>query len=143
ERLQKVQRNYSMEYITSIVPETIAVLGPDEGKHLAASAARLVGMHTFDDVAALLGGVAPGPAGFRMAMLRLARGQGDDAVLDDSTIRQTTWKLMADRPSLSPAVFDAWNELWVGAALAHDRFIRLEVTKRRDCGDQCWEWQIT
>ena len=82
------------------------------------------------------------PAGFKMAMLRLARGQGDDAVLDESTIRQTTWKLMADRPSLSPAVFDAWNELWVGAALAHDRFIRLEVTQRRDRGDECWEWQI-
>ena len=103
-------------------------------------------MPTFDDVAALLGGVAPGPAGFRTAMLRLARGQGDDAVLDasvePSTIRQTSWKLMADRPSLSPAVFDAWNELWVGAALAHDRFIRLEVTKRRDRGDECWEWRI-
>ena len=80
-------------------------------------------------------------------MLRLARGQGDDTVLDDtvqpSTIRQTTWKLMAERPALSPAVFDAWNELWVGAALAHDRFIRLEVTQRRDRGDECWEWQIT
>jgi hypothetical protein len=146
ERLQKVLRNYSMEYITSIVPETIAVLGPDEGGHLAAAAARQVGMHTFDDVAALLGGVAPGAAGFKTAMLRLARGQGDDAVLDDtvqpSSIRQTTWKLMADRPSLSPAVFDACNELWVGAALAHDRFIRLEVTQRRDRGDQFWEWQI-
>jgi hypothetical protein len=146
ERLQKVLRNYSMEYITSIVPETIAVLGPDEGGHLAAAAARQVGMHTFDDVAALLGGVAPGAAGFKTAMLRLARGQGDDAVLDDtvqpSSIRQTTWKLMADRPSLSPAVFDACNELWVGAALAHDRFIRLEVTQRRDRGDEFWEWQI-
>jgi hypothetical protein len=79
-------------------------------------------------------------------MLRLARGQGDDTVLDDtvqpSAIRQTTWKLMANRSSLSSAVFDAWNELWVGAALAHDRFIRLEVTKRRDRGDECWEWQI-
>ena len=36
ERLQKVLRNYSMEYITSIVPETIAALGPDEGGHLRA-----------------------------------------------------------------------------------------------------------
>jgi hypothetical protein len=103
-------------------------------------------MHTFDEVAALLGGVAPGPAGFKTAMLRLARGQGDDAVLDDavepSRVRQTTWKLMAERSSLSAAVFDAWNELWVGAALAHDRFIRIEVTQRRDRGDEFWEWQI-
>src|ERR1700722_13533615 len=86
ERLQKVLRNYSMEYITSIVPETIAVLGPDEGGHLAGAAARLVGMHAFDEVASLLGGVSPGPAGFKTAMLRLAKAQGDDAVLDE-TIR--------------------------------------------------------
>jgi len=74
-------------------------------------------MHTFDDVAALLGGVTPGPAGFKMAMLRPGQGQGDDAVLDDtarpSTIRQTTWKLMANRPSLSGLawLFDAWERI--------------------------------
>ena len=42
---------------------------------------------------------------------------------------------MAEREALSPAVFDAWNELWVGAALAHDRFMRIDVTERRDRGD--------
>ncbi|MGP8121293.1 MAG: hypothetical protein ACLP8B_12345 [Xanthobacteraceae bacterium] len=146
ERLQKVLRNYAMEYVTSIVPETVAVLGPDEGGHLAAAAARLVGMHTFDDVARLLGGVAPGAAGFRAALLRLARGQGDDAVLEQNgglwSLRQTTWKLMDDRAPLSPAVFDAWNELWVGAALAHDRFLRFDVVQRRDRGAAFWEWQV-
>jgi hypothetical protein len=39
------------------MPETISVLGPEEGGHLAGAAARLVGMHTFDEVARLLGGV--------------------------------------------------------------------------------------
>jgi hypothetical protein len=62
-----VLRNYAMEYITSILPDTIAVLGPDEGGHLAGAAARLAGMHTFYDVAALLGGVEPGLAGFKAA----------------------------------------------------------------------------
>ena len=81
ERLQKVLRNYAMEYITSIVPETIAVLGPEEGGHLAGAAARLVGMHTFDEVAGLLGGVEAGAAGFAKAFARLARGQDDDAEL--------------------------------------------------------------
>src|SRR6202008_2373997 len=81
ERLQKVLRNYAMEYITSIVPETIAVLGPDEGGHLAGAAARLVGMHCFDDLASLLGGVDAGAAGFALAFARLAGGQGDDAEL--------------------------------------------------------------
>ena len=146
ERLQKVLRNYAMEYITSIVPETVAVLGPEQGGHLAGAAARLVGMHTFDEVAELLGGVAPGPIGFATALARLASGQGDDAKLElhgnVATIRQTTWRLMAERHALSPAVFDAWNELWVGAALAHDRFTRLAVTQRKDHGDSCWEWRI-
>ena len=139
ERLQKVLRNYAMEYVTSIVPETIAVLGPEEGGHLAGAAARLVGMHTFDEVAALLGGVEAGAAGFAKAFARLARGQDDDAELQvegsAATVRQTSWRLMAEREALSPAVFDAWNELWVGAALAHDRFMRVEVTQRRDRGD--------
>jgi len=66
-RLAKVLRNYSMAYITSIVPETVAALGPEEGGHLAGAAARLIGMHTFDEVAALLGDVAPGAAGFAAA----------------------------------------------------------------------------
>ena len=147
ERLQKVLRNYAMEYITSIVPEAVAVLGPEEGGHLAGAAARLVGMHTFDDVEAMLGGVGSGAAGFAQAFLRLAQGQGDDAQLEDIgdgrfVLRQTTWRLMDERPDLSPAVFDAWNELWIGAALAHDRFIRIDVRRRRDRGDSCWEWKI-
>jgi len=50
--------------------------------------------------------------------------------------------VMAEREALSPRVFDAWNELWVGAALAHDRFMRVEVTERRDRGDPCWRWKF-
>src|ERR1043166_1797553 len=60
ERLHKVLRNYAMDYITSILPETIAVLGAAKGGDLAGAAARLVGMQTFDDVAAMLGGVNAG-----------------------------------------------------------------------------------
>ena len=146
ERLRKVLRNYAMEYITSIVPETIAVLGTDEGGHLAGAAARLVGMQTFDGVASLLGGVGPGAVGFASAFARLAAGQGDDAELVTqgaiATVRQSTWCLMAEREAVSPAVFDAWSELWIGAALAHDRFMRVKVTERRDRGEPYWCWQF-
>ena len=65
----------------------------------------------------------------------------DAAAYDEWLVRQTTWHLMAERTPLVPAVFDAWNEL--GAALAHDRWLRLEVTRRRDRGDPAWEWRIT
>ena len=145
-RLRKVLRNYAMDYIASILPETVAVLGPEEGGHLAGAAARLVGMQTFDETAALLGGVQAGPAGFAAAFARLAKGQGDDAELHvqgmAASVRQTSWSLMAEHEALSPAVFDAWNELWTGAALAHDRFMRVEVTERRDRDDACWRWQF-
>ncbi|HUI96368.1 MAG TPA: hypothetical protein VLX44_11485, partial [Xanthobacteraceae bacterium] len=114
-RLQKVLRNYAMEYITSIVPETIAVLGPGEGGSIAAMAARQIGMQTFDDTAARLGGIAPGAAGLAAALARLAQAQGDDAAANGGgdvwTIRQTTWRLMEGPAHLAPAVFDAWNEL--------------------------------
>jgi len=143
-RLRKVQRNYAMEYVTSIVPEAVAVLGDGE---LAGLAARLIGMQTSDEVAVLLSGVPAGPGGFAETMARLLRGQGDDAVLTEGPgawrIRQTSWRLMDGRQDLSPAVFDAWNQIWVGAALAHDRFIRLEVAQRRDRGDPFWEWRIS
>ena len=146
-RLQKVLRNYAMEYITSIVPEAVAVLGPEEGARQAGAAARLVAMQTWDEMAALLGGVGPGAAGFAAGMTRLLRAQGDDAemTLEGGTtrVRQTTWRLMEARENVAPEVFDAWNELWVGAALSHDRFIRLEVIHRRDRGDVCWEWEVS
>jgi len=145
-RLQKVSRNYAMEYVTSILPETIAVLGPREGGSIAAMAARQIGMQTFDDTAARLGGIAPGAAGLAAYLARLAQAQGDDTAAnaggDVWTIRQTTWRLMEGPAHLAPAVFDAWNELWVGAALAHDRWLTLEVSRRRDRGDPVWEWQI-
>lgn len=150
-RLRKVSRNYAMEYVTSILPETIAVLGPAEGGHVAGTAARLIGMHLFDQTAALLGGVAPGAGGFAAWLARIARGQGDDATVerdgerdgDSWIVRQTTWRLMAERGPLAPAVFDAWNQLWAGAAAAHDRWLRLEVTSRRDQGDPTWTWRIS
>ena len=130
-RLRKVLRNYAMDYIASILPEA----PPD----IAGAAARLVGMQTFDEVAALLGGVRD----FAPAFARLAKAQGDDAELDGDTVRQTSWRLMDECEGLSPPLFDAWNELWIGMALAHDRFMRVEVTGRRDRGDAHWTWRFT
>lgn len=145
-RLRKVLRAYAMEYITSILPEAITLLGPQQGGHLAGSAARLIGMHLLDETAAALGGIAPGAAGFADYLVQMARGQGDDAQLSRDgeayVVRQTTWRLMQAREHLAPEVFDAWNQLWVGAAMAHDRFLRLDVTQRRDRGDGAWEWRV-
>ncbi len=145
-RLAKVLRNYAMEYITSILPETIAALGPSEGLYLAGSAARLIGMHSFDTIAQTLGGVGPGALGYAEFLQRIARAQGDEAELVQDgeawRVRQRGWRLMRERLDLSPAVFDAWTELWSGCAMAHDRWLTLDITQRRDRGDPVWEWRI-
>ena len=38
--------------------------------------------------------------------------------------------------------FDAWNELWLGAAAAHDRFLKVQTT--RSLGERGWSiaWRI-
>lgn len=144
---QKSLRNYAATYINAIVPVAVERLGPDAGGHYAKAGARLVGMHMHDEVASLLGGIEPGPLGFAKAFVRLATGQGDDAVLEmqgsTAYVRQTSWRLMTGHENLSPEVFDACNELWVGLALAHDRFIRFDVLERRDRGDAFWGWRIS
>jgi hypothetical protein len=50
---------------------------------------------------------------------------------------------MTGRDNLSSAVFDACNELWMGLALAHDRFMRFGVIERRDRGCAFWTWRIS
>jgi len=44
--------------------------------------------------------------------------------------------------TLPEAVFEIWNELWVGALSVHNRRLRLETTHRRDAGSGGFEWRI-
>ena len=146
ERLQKVLRNYAMEYITSIVPETVAVLGPETGAILQAlrrASSECIRLMRSQSCSAASRRADRICDGFRETGKRSGRRCRAGASRECRTIRQTTWRLMAERHALSPAVFDAWNELWVGAALAHDRFMRIEVTERRDRGDPGWRWTFS
>jgi hypothetical protein len=44
-------------------------------------------------------------------------------------VRQKGWRLARGLEPLDPAAFDAWAELWHGALAAHDRRLRLAVTR--------------
>jgi hypothetical protein len=146
-RLARARRNYAMDYIATIVPEAVRLFGPLEGGQLAGAAARLTGMQYYAETAALLGTRADGdPHAFAEYLVRMGRGQGDDTTSEAGagsiTIRQTMWRLMDETGPPAPAVFDAWTELWRGAALVHDPRASLEVTARRDRGDGCYEWRL-
>lgn len=146
ERLEKVRRNYAMEYIKSLLPEVVALFGPGEGGHLGALAARLIAMQHYDEVASLLA-VAPGGAeGFARLMAGLARAQGDEVTWEakagEAVVRQRGWRLMRGVGHLHPAVFEAWNGLWQGLLAVHDRHLGLEVTGGLDLDGEGFEWRL-
>ncbi|WBY01335.1 hypothetical protein PE066_18005 [Ramlibacter tataouinensis] len=147
ERLQKARRNYAMEYVRTALPELIALHGPHEAEYLGGITARLIGMQFYSETAAAFGVPDHGDAGdFARFMVMLARAQGDSAELVESPqgvgVRQTSWKLMAGLPSLHGAAFQMWNQLLEGALSAHNRRLQLELTRRRDLGDEAFEWRI-
>ena len=63
----------------------------------------------------------------------------DGAVL----VIQTGWRAVRELTLADPLkAFDAWNELWLGAAAAHDRFLAVQTT--RSLGERGWSiaWRI-
>ena len=145
ERLQKAARNYAMAYVGTILRELVAGFGPAEAVYLGGVAGRLIGMQYYARTAKLLGVKGGGPEHFAEYMVALGRAQGDDTVASveggEVVVRQSSWRLMGDR-ALAPALFDAWNELWIGALSVHDRRARLEARRRRDAGDEAFEWRL-
>jgi len=57
-------------------------------------------------------------------------------------VRQHSWRLMQGVRSPSAAAFESWNALWQGALSVHNRHLLLEVRKRLDRGDACFEWRM-
>ena len=166
-RLAKVERNYAMEYVRSILPELCAVLGPADAGHVGRTAGRQVAMQYADTVAELLGATellgadgntqpAEGPRSFARLIARLAAAQGDQVEVDvegdggggraggeDAFVRQRTWRLM-DGVALPPEGFEAWNGLIEGLAVLHGPppGLRVDVLERLDLGDPLFVWRI-
>lgn len=143
ERLARASRNYSMTYVRTILTELVEAFGATEAVRLGGLAARQIGMQFYPATAALLQVAPGGAAAFARYLATVGRAQGDDTSENaDGIVMQTTWRLMAGVDPLSPAVFDAWNELWVGALSIHDRRLRLDVTRRPDASDGRMEWRV-
>ena len=137
ERLQKVLRNYAMDYVRTIVPLAVELFGVAEGGHLAGLAARQIGMHWADRILDLLPRSDADGEDFLNLLAILLTAQGDTAKVESDAngrcVVQHGWRLTRGLAPVSPAVFDAWSELWSGMLLAQDRHGRLSV--RRETGD--------
>jgi hypothetical protein len=143
ERLHKVYRSYAMEYVRSLLPTLLELIGADGVRAEVGRAARLVGMQYLDECVARLGTV---PSSFAAFLAAMQEAQGEDVTLDGARVTQRGWKLMRgialgdDDQAL--AAFDAWNALWEGALAASDRFYRLETRRIRDGEDWTIEWRV-
>ena len=138
ERLRRTYRSYAMEYVRSLVPTLIDLLGADEAETEIGRTARLIGMQLYDETATALR-AAPGTGGvpgFARYLAALLAAQGEDVACEvdgaGAVVRQRGWRLMKDVPFAGTddvfTALRAWNELWVGAALAHDRFMTVATS---------------
>jgi len=147
ERLQKARRNYAIEYVRSLIPEAVALFGPDQAVALLGLTGRLIGMQFYHQTAAALGlPDGKSPEAFARFMVALASAQGDTASWSrdgaPAVVRQTTWSLMKGVPDPHPAAFAIWGSLLEGALMAHDHRLELAVAQRLDLGDPAFEWRI-
>ncbi|HUF90903.1 MAG TPA: hypothetical protein VMR23_00905 [Candidatus Limnocylindria bacterium] len=146
ERLRKIERNYAMDYVRSILPELVNLVGPAEARHLGGVTGTLIGMQYYAETAALLGVTGDTAADFAAYVRAMATAQGDHVEIGDdggeAVIRQTTWRLMTGVAERPPALFDAWNALWEGALAVHNRRLALVVRRRMDFGDDAFEWRV-
>ena len=151
-RLSKVKRNYSMEYVRSMLAAMMEVLGPADAGHIARTAGRQIGMQYHDFICRQLG-LEPSPASparsFAQLLVRLARAHGDQCESDSAVnaaevrVRQHTWRFAVGL-DLPCEGFEAWNGIFEGLASVHSRWpaLHLTVAKRLDLGDDCFEWRI-
>lgn len=146
ERLRKVLRNYTMEYVRNILPEIDTLFGPEEGAHLGHTVGKLIGMHYYHETAATLGIEGTGALPFAQYLCRMAQAQGDEAEYDgadaDATVWVHSWRLMRGRENLSPSIFQAWNGLWEGCLLAHNPRLRLTTDASEHGADTPYTWRI-
>ncbi len=143
ERLHKVYRSYAMEYVRSLLPTLLDLIGAEGVRAEVGRAARLVGMQYFDECSARSGAE---PGSFAAFLAAMQAAQGEDVTLDGARVIQRGWKLMrgialgGDDRAL--AAFDAWNALWEGALAADDRFCALETRRLHDGEDWTIEWRV-
>ncbi len=138
-RLAKVERNYAMNYIHTILPAMTEVLGPADTRSVATVVGHQVAMQFHERIMSMTGEVGP----FEQRLALLLAGHSHhcevDATGPNPRIRLAEWRVF-DPTTVHPAVFDSWNSLWEGLAAMENK--HLVVHQRLDLGDPLFEWEV-
>ncbi|MBU2533240.1 MAG: hypothetical protein KKB37_10905 [Alphaproteobacteria bacterium] len=146
DRLIKAKRNYAIEYIRSGLPRLAELFGPVDAAFLGRITGRLIGAQFYRLTAQTLSIPPGGASGFATFMAALAQAEGDCVTIEQAptsvTVSRNGWRLANGWGVQPPELFEAWNGLWEGALMAHDRHLRLAVISREDLGDDATRWAI-
>lgn len=145
-RLKKASRNYSMNYVRTILAESAALFGPAEATYLGRITGQLIGLQYYDRLRAAFDVLDDTAAAFGDLLMALGAAQDDPMDMQTADgeviVRQSGWRLMRGVDHVPHCAFDAWNGLWEGALMAHNRFLTIEPLRRLDFGDEFFEWRI-
>jgi hypothetical protein len=138
-RLAKVERNYAMNYIHTILPAMTEVVGPADTRSVATVVGHQIGMQFHQAVMDILGDEQP----FEVRLARLIGGHGPTTQVDHvgghPQVKLAEWRLF-DPTAVHPVIFEGWNALWEGLAAMEDK--RLVVHQRLDLGDPAFTWEV-
>jgi hypothetical protein len=151
ERRLKTCRAYAVEYLRTMLPTLQELLGADGAQAELGRVARLVGLQFHEETARDMDlptdverGDAESAQAFARWLSAVLGAQGEEVEVRGQEVVMRGWRAVRELRLVEPLkAFDAWNELWLGAAAAHDRFLKVETT--RSLGESGWQasWRIS
>ncbi|MDP1753855.1 MAG: hypothetical protein Q8L22_30775 [Reyranella sp.] len=154
ERRLKTFRAYALEYVRTMLPTLQELLGPADAQKELGRVARLVGLQFHEETARDMDlptdverGDLSSARDFGRWLSAVMVAGGEDIATEEKDsavfVRVAGWRAVRELALADPLLaFDAWNELWLGAAAAHDRFLAVQTS--RSLGDKGWSiaWRI-
>src|SRR5258708_18195826 len=154
ERRLRTFRAYALEYLRTMLPTLQELLGPDDAQTELGRVARVVGLQFHEETARDMDlptdverGDLESARDFARWLSAVLGAQGEEVETSEHdgavTVTANGWRAVRELALADPLkAFDAWNELWLGAAAAHDRFLRVQTT--RSLGERGWliAWRI-
>ena len=154
ERRLKTFRAYALEYLRTMLPTLQELLGPADTVKELGRVARLVGLQFHEETAREMDlptdverGDMASARDFARWLSAVMAASGEDVATKEKDghvlVTLAGWKVARELALPDPLLaFDAWNELWLGAAAAHNRFLEIQTSRSLD--DRGWSisWRI-